>query len=726
MNKLLLISLLSITFIGDVKSNEEHFHKSIGEPLYFTKKEYSPACFYTEDNFQGESVCLTPPMMMDFYDTENYNLNDKISSIKIPEDVHVTVYKNDNYNQPYYKLMESINLSALDKIHMAGQISAVSTNESPGFCDENCVVLTEQKIELEKIFNEYNEIKHNTNKLILMNFKVNSDSNFVVGFIDYPQVLVVGNELFFYTTENNNPINMKLNENTDNLSLLFKLNDHSLQLQYLAAKGATPLNIPFWINTKHLYEKLSTLYISNGIPTDKEDSSPEHLTPLILNKTIIALNKHPQRSKRGSLGIAGCVGIPVLAIWNLVTQGHCNQLDRLVGMNEFAHDDGEGKTLVVAGPKTPVPPAKPGADSPLEQPTPVALVLTHLNTHLHNQALTLPAAARTCNTSVENIIGARYPRQTGVSCGSRLSILLADFTLLFGESLLNWTTAHLTQVLQSINEHGTTGYAGSDQVTESRLVERVQQAISDLGIRQLTKMLQDAFNDAVVNYTQYLMQNEEQESLATPLAAQDLPLGGYTLFLEQYTHPEELPAPLIMDNGQWIRPDDLYFEVIVIPGGDNHLPTNLTNEILEVVDTWRMFYSQVEYEMDNLGNPLTSQDRTIYAARVTSHVLSELLSANSREFQFVIVKLKGKIISVLASQNDENGEDSYLNFSVTAPQYVLTPNENGSVRGAGTAAVRELARYLKEQGKKTLSADVISQPSAKVKLKIGFIHKDEL
>ncbi|HDL8055139.1 TPA: peptidase inhibitor family I36 protein, partial [Yersinia enterocolitica] len=105
MNKLLLISLLSITFIGDVKSNEEHFHKSIGEPLYFTKKEYSPACFYTEDNFQGESVCLVPPMMMDFYDTENYNLNDKISSIKIPEDVHVTVYKNDNYNQPYYKLM---------------------------------------------------------------------------------------------------------------------------------------------------------------------------------------------------------------------------------------------------------------------------------------------------------------------------------------------------------------------------------------------------------------------------------------------------------------------------------------------------------------------------------------------------------------------------------------------------------------------------------------------
>ncbi|MDA5542603.1 beta/gamma crystallin domain-containing protein [Yersinia rochesterensis] len=726
MNKLLFLFLLSITFIGDVKSNEEHIHEPIGKPLYFTAKKYAPACFYTEDNFQGESVCLTPPMMMDFYNTKDHHFNDNISSIKIPEDVHVTIYKNDNYNQPSYKLMESINLSELKKIDMSGEISAVITAQSPGFCDENCVILTEQKIELEEVFNKYHGIKHNTNKLILMNFEVNKDSDFFVGFIDYPLALVIGNDLFFYTTAHNKPLNMRLRENTDNLSLLFKLNENSLQFQYLAAKGTEPLNTPFWINAKYSYEKLPTLYISNGIPTDDEDSSSEHLTPLILNKTIIALNKHPQRSKRGLLGLAACVGIPVLAIYNLVTHGHCNQLDRLVGMNEFSHDDGEGKTLVVAGPATPLPPVKPSTGSPLEQPTPATLVLTHLNTHLHNQALTLPAAARVCNTSIDNIIAARYPRQTGIRCGSRLSMLLADFTLLFGESLLDWTTDHLIHVLQLINEQGTTGYAGSDQETESQLVEGVQQAISDLGIQPLTEMLQDAFNDAVLNYTQYLMQNEEQESLATPLAAQDLPMGDYTLFLEQYTHPEERPTPLIMDDNQWITPENLYFEVMVIPGGDHHLPTNLTEEILEVIDTWRTLYSQVGYKADNTGRPLTSRDRTIYAARVTSYILSELLSANPSDYQFVIVKLKGKIISVLASQNNENGEDSYLNFSVTAPQHVLTPDQNGSVRGAGTAAVRELARYLKEKGKKTLSAYVISQPSAKVKLKIGFVRKDEL
>ncbi|CNH39076.1 N-acetyltransferase GCN5 [Yersinia thracica] len=726
MKKLLWLPLLFIVFSNNAECNDNIVNKSIGEPLYFTEKEYAPACFYTEDNFQGEYICLVPPIMMDLYNTGDYNLNDRISSIKIPEDVQVAIYKNDNFNPPYYTLTESIHLKGLEKIDMAGQISAVTTAESLGFCDQNCVIIKHHKLELKRTFNQPLSTSENTNKLVLMNFDINSDSNYSVGFSHYPNIIIVDKNLFFYSSEQNKPLYMKLSEDADNLSLLFKLNDHQIQFQYLEAKGTEPLNTPFWINTKYSYESLPTLYISNGIPTDEEDSSPEHLTPLILNKTIIALNKHSQRSKRGFLGLAACVGIPALAIWNLVTHGHCNQLDKLVGMNEFAHDNGEGKTLVVAGPATPQPPAKPRTIPPLGHPTSAALVLTHLNTHLHNQALTLPAAARVCNTPIDNIIGARYPRQTGIRCGSRLSILLADFTLLFGESLLGWTTEHLTQVLQNIHEHGTTGYAGSDQETESRLVRGVQEAISDLGLSPLTTMLENAFNYALLNYARYFMQNENQETFATPQAAQSLPLGDYVLPLETYIHPTEPPSPLIRDNNEWIRPDDLYFEVSVIPGGDHHLPTNLTDEILEVVDNWRMFYSQVGYEMDNLGSPLTSQDRTIYAARVTSHVLSNLLSANSRDYQFVIVKLKGKIISVLASQNDENGEDSYLNFSVTAPQYVLTPNENGSVRGAGTAAVRELARYLKEKGKKTLSADVISHPSAKVKLKIGFVHKDEL
>ncbi|MFL4557173.1 beta/gamma crystallin domain-containing protein [Yersinia kristensenii] len=726
MNKLFSLSLLAILYSESAKSKNVVPEESIGEPLYFKEKTLAPTCFYAEDNFQGESFCLTASEDIDLYNRKDNHLNDKISSISIPEDVQVIIYKNDNFNPPSYALTESIDLEWLNKIDMAGQISAVKTVNSPGFCAQDCAVFTENKIELNSTLGKYTSEFGETNKFILMNVDINNESSFGVGFIHYPQIIVVGKDLFFYANGKSEPLNMRISDSADNLSLLFKFNHQSLGIQYLEAKGTAPLNTPFWINIQHSSDNLDDLHITNGIPDNDQGNIPENIQPLIVNKTIMAINKHSHRDKRGTLGVAGCFGIPLLAIYNLVVQGHCNQLDKLVGADEFSHHDGEGKTWVVAGSAEPLPTLKQTTNTLLDKPTPAMLVLARLDTHLHNQALTLPAVATTCKTSTEEILSARYPRQTGMRCGSRMSILLADFTLLFGENLLDWTTEHLTQVIQNIRDHGATGYAGADQVTESRLVEGVQEAISDLGLTSFTTMWEEAFNYALLNYARYFMHNENQETFASPQAAQSLPLGDYILPLENYIHPAHPPTPLIMDNGEWVRPEDLYFEIAVIPGGDQHVATNLTEEIAEVINDWRQFYNQVEYQADNNGTPLTSRDRTIYAARITSKMLYHMLMDNSADYQFVVVKLKGKIVSILASLNDANNEDSYINFSVTHPQYVLNPHKNGSVRGAGTAAVRELARYLKEKGKKTLSSNVISQPSAIVKNKLGFIYKDEL
>ncbi|HGK4849479.1 TPA: hypothetical protein ACJ2X1_000822 [Yersinia enterocolitica] len=61
---------------------------------------------------------------------------------------------------------------------------------------------------------------------------------------------------------------------------------------------------------------------------------------------------------------------------------------------------------------------------------------------------------------------------------------------------------------------------------------------------------------------------------------------------------------------------------------------------------------------------------------------------------------------------------------MSAPRNVLTPEAEGNIRGAGSAAVHELAHYLKEKGMKTLRSSVISQPSARVKMKLGFQHDE--
>lgn len=92
--------------------------------------------------------------------------------------------------------------------------------------------------------------------------------------------------------------------------------------------------------------------------------------------------------------------------------------------------------------------------------------------------------------------------------------------------------------------------------------------------------------------------------------------------------------------------------------------------------------------------------------------------------------MDGHIIHILEAMkytiNDEEQEGHYyLANYLTTPKSIIDAEAEGSIRGAGTAAVNRLASYLKNKGIKYLHSDVISHPSARVKTKLGFEH-DEL
>lgn len=68
-------------------------------------------CFYTEDDFQGESTCLASSQKIDLYGDREIIIesgqkelpipNDSIKSIRIPPGMLATIYKNDNFNSPF-------------------------------------------------------------------------------------------------------------------------------------------------------------------------------------------------------------------------------------------------------------------------------------------------------------------------------------------------------------------------------------------------------------------------------------------------------------------------------------------------------------------------------------------------------------------------------------------------------------------------------------------------
>ncbi|MGP2411632.1 GNAT family N-acetyltransferase [Yersinia sp. 2553 StPb PI] len=427
------------------------------------------------------------------------------------------------------------------------------------------------------------------------------------------------------------------------------------------------------------------------------------------------------RKVRDAAGTLGCTFIPALAIYNYVTHSHCDQADKL--WRQISHwfsDDNQDKVVLITGNTPLLEPQSSRRENNNNQASPLAFILSKVHTQLHHQALTLPASARFCKTSLENLLAARYPRSPDENCPHWVSKVLADFTLLFGHSVRDWTPEQLQDVVTRIDEQYTTGYAGNDQATEGHLVSGVRAIIQQLGLAETIRQITRAFRYAQLNYANYVEHNPN--ATQSPAAAQSLPLGEYSLSLESYHYPAEPPTVRIRQRNAWVTRPDLHFEVEIIDASTTDRST--ITRAHTVMDHWFNTYLFTPLETDQQDNPLTDLDRTISAARTTSTSLLLELENTSNDYLFVVVRLEGEIVSVLGAAKGNANDEFYIDVSVSAPRNVLTPDAEGNIRGAGTAAVYELARYLKEKGVKTLRSTVISQPSARVKMKLGFKHDE--
>ncbi|EPZ8123381.1 GNAT family N-acetyltransferase [Yersinia enterocolitica] len=427
------------------------------------------------------------------------------------------------------------------------------------------------------------------------------------------------------------------------------------------------------------------------------------------------------RKERSAAGTLGCTFIPALAIYNYVTHSHCDQADKL--WRQISHwfsDDNQDKMLLITG-NTPLLKPQPSHPENINtQTSSLTLLLSKINTQLHHQALTLPATARFCKTSVENILAARYPRSPDENCPQWVSRILADFTLLFGHSVQSWTPEQLQDVITRIDTQQATGYAGNDHATEGSLVTGVRAIIQQLGLAETIQQITRALQYTQLNYANYIEHNPS--ATESPVAAQSLPLGEYSLSLESYHYPAEPVAVRIRENNEWVARPDLHFAVEIIDASTtDRSAITLAHAVMA---RWFNTYLFTPLKSDPHGNPLTDLDRTISAARTTSTSLLLELENTTSNYLFVVVKLEGEMVSMLGAARGNATDEFYIDVSVSDPRFVLTPIAEGNVRGAGTAAVHELARYLKEKGINKLRSTVISQPSARVKMKLGFQHDE--
>ncbi len=684
-------------------------------------------CLYSEDKLQGKSKCFSNQEKSDLFNEDDVMIgNDNTSSIYIPDGMLATIYKNDDYSPPYFNLTESIGQRALADLYMDNAISSIEVAYSPiEGCSERCVILKRMQLPLSDIFAHQWSNPGYPNKQVLLSFDINDHSVFMTELTLGPLIWFSNRELFIFTNpQNNEPLAFRIHPDANRFSLLFHINSNNIAVDYMESRGTEQIALSPTITMANA--PFDRPIETSAIIINNTGKQPLIIDQIVMTASAEDIRSIHHRSERDTAGTLGCTFIPALAIYNYVTHSRCNQGDTLWSKvtHWFSDKNKDKPVLVTANPTL----LKPQPQQP-ENSGGAALILTQIQTQLHNQAITLPATAQFCKTSMENILAERYPRDADVNCRQWVSRVLADFTLLFGDSMRDWTLDVLRRVITQIYESDTTGFATSDPAAESRLVNEVREVIRGQGQDETIHQISQAFEYTRLNYARY--RAHTPTTAVPPAAAQRLPLGTYSLALASYHHPTEPPVARVRENGEWVTHPDLYFDVDILdttipdqPGVDEPL----MDDARAALAAWSDIYNAAPVNYHITNEYWSEHDRTIEAGRAHSYSLYSEMLAPDNDYIYVAVRLGGDIVSLLAARRDESFENSdenyYIEFFVTDPNYVLMPEDEESVRGAGRAAVQGIAQYLQQRGVKTLRFRAISQPAARVSTKLGF-HHDE-
>ncbi|WP_145566341.1 hypothetical protein [Yersinia massiliensis] len=750
-NKQFLLLPLSFLLLSEISCAEVNLSNSRGIINAHLKKmsnDTLSACFYQEDFFEKKAFCLTPPMMIDFTLENNIGIRaNDIQSIRIPENTQVTVYQGENF----FTLTDNVLRDGWKRLTETNGITKIiATDKKPLDCDTQCIITQRKIIPVSTIFPV--DINHDQQqeRSLLLSFE-RSDNSFDITFNNLMDV-TVDDGIISILPPNSPKIDFSLHQETTHISFLFSWYEKELSLYYLETVNG---------ELRYLSPMIS---MQSDYPINQEEINlaifnSDDRQPLTLQKVLLATHREAHRDKRGAAGITGCFLNGPLALYNVVTQGRCNQVESAWHRINTFFSGKDPSNRIVAGTAKPFKPTPLSEKAPPENTNPT-LALSQLKTDLHGQSLTLPAVSKYCQTSIDNVITARYPRQTRYSCATWLSSVLADFTMLFGSSLRTWSTEYLIQTINGILDRralDTDRDAMEAFIQKPNIGNRLIQTITDIaedqGRSTLIEHITQSFLNAEQNYAQYTLNSHPQgasndqtdmdcysesddevesesdsdSGAASPQQAQQYPLGSYQMQLATYVYQYVLPRILI--NGEWqVAPER--FDIEVIQGTREQTRQSIYH-LLETVAAWENTYYEQRLYCNRHGQFTNAMSTNRYAGQITSQLIRSHVQYPRSDNIIIVVRLNNRIVSTSLAHSyfvggDPQRQSSTISATLTDPAFVLTPQAEGTIRGAGSAALHAMLQHLKENGVSVVHAEVISTPSAMVKKRIGFVFIPEV
>ncbi|MDA5535114.1 GNAT family N-acetyltransferase [Yersinia mollaretii] len=716
----------------------------------FAYSDETKVCFYTEDNYQGESSCFSSGDQVDLYNKhressyseDNWPIidNDSTRSIKIPQGMMTKIYSNDSYNPPFYSLTESVNADKLSSLEMYNEITGIKVSENKQLnCDQKCTIFDTYKINLAESFGDYWDDERLPNKQILLVFNSpnqGKDDSYSVSLSLGPSISMIQKGINFSDYNMFNKFMFAHKDNADELSFIIQVNDDIVQIQYIQTLDDELVDISPIISFQWLF----------NIDVEPEIIIKNYndLGPLILNKAILAADSGDHNWAKRDLSQTSqiiCSFVPFLNIYNYITHGSCRQLSNIVySAANYFRSNTKGKTLHIAGESRPLK-EQPSINTDLDpDPDPDQkeffdnqMTLTYIDSTKSQQSLSLPAVAKTCMIPIYSLLHSRHSRQIRPHCIDWTLDIMTDFTLLFGASLDTWNSDYFSRVINTIIRTGSTGAAiAMEHVdTERRLSQAVRESMITQSSGNALSQIKTAFDYAQLSYLNHSFYYASDDM---PDKVEQLPLGIYELLLESFIFKPTVPQ--VMEHGQLVaHPEiDFEFEIIATPTPEEveklsaaEIEKNQASreQLIETIVQWVEQYQSAHIEQLDNPDEASALNKTRHAGNIVTGIIHRRLIIKRPGEIYIVVKFRGEIIAIVLADRFNNRDQVELVASATQPDYVLSPYAEGTVRGAGTAAVSVLARYLQQQGAKILFSEVISEPSARVKQKVGFTFKSE-
>nr|WP_050143243.1 GNAT family protein [Yersinia mollaretii] len=617
---------------------------------------------------------------------------------------------------------------------MYNEITSIKVLENKRLnCDQKCTIFNIYRINLAESFGHYWSDERLPNKQILLVFnspEQGMDDSYSVSLSHGPSISMIEKGITFSDYSMLNKFVFAYKDNIDTLSLIIQIKEDTAQIQYIQTLDDDVVDISPIISFKWVHNTDTAPEIIIRNYNDSE--------PLVLNKSILAADTGDHNWAKRDLTQTSqiiCSFVPFLNIYNYITHGTCQQLSNIVfSAISYFSSNTKGKTLHIAGESRPLKEQLSiNPDSDQKEFLDNQMTLTYIDSTKNHQSLSLPAVAKTCMVPIYSLLNTRQSRQIRPYCINWTLDIMTDFTLLFGASLQTWNSDYFSQIINTIMRTGNTGttVAEEHRETEQRLSQTVRESIMTQSSENALSQIKTAFDYAQLSYLNHSFYYTSDDM---PTRVEQLPLGIYELLLDTFIYKPITPQ--VIEDGQLVAHPEINFEFEILTTPPPEEVVNLSaveierdrasrEQLIETIAQWVEQYQSTHIEQHDNPDEASALNKTRHAGNIVTGIIHRRLIIKRPGEIYVVVKFRGEIIAIVLADRFNNRDQVELVASATQPNYVLSPYAEGTVRGAGTAAVSVLAQYLQQQGAKTLFSEVISEPSARVKQKVGFTFKSQ-